>query len=339
MVDTQPANAIDDTMNEDEILEADVKDVGDDEISALSDECRDSVEVKKTSKSNDKIELKPISIKFKNEKTDVETQQPRAPRPNFFGAPRKPRRNRGQRKNNKSNDGDKQVELVKEENSEKIDGMTGDTATSNFPTDRKSTKQQEMQSKIAPSVKTDPKMKPSDPPRPMTKTGAVKVEQVEDKTALQLSLERIKLGARQLVQGGFISNRHNPRLPGFDTSSKRPRSNKNSPENFPKRSRTYAEVTSDDLVLFISDKESEIDETKAGLLEKGMMKELFSLLDTSPRSATTYHSSSTRFGSLRMVCTDRFSAKWFTETILGMRPPWPGAELVIESAGERKRKR
>ena len=118
-------------------------------------------------------------------------------------------------------------------------------------------------------------------------------------------------------------NPNNPRLPKFHTPGKRPRSNKNSRENFPKRPKTYAEVVSDDLVLFISERGKEIDEAKAGLLEQALMKELLSFLEANPTSAPTYHSSSTRFGSLRMVCADKFSRRGLREPLVKCAPRGP----------------
>lgn len=139
--------------------------------------------------------------------------------------------------------------------------------------------------------------------------------------AIKRTIERVKLGGLQIVQGDFKVNPYNPRLPSFETSSKKPRSNKNSPENFPKRSRTYAEVISDDLVMFISERGREIDVTKAGLLEKALMKELLCFIEANPTLAPTYYPSSTRFGSLCMVCADRISALWFTRTVSEIQTP------------------
>lgn len=121
-------------------------------------------------------------------------------------------------------------------------------------------------------------------------------------------------------------------------NTKRPLSKNNSPENFPKRIKTFAEVLSDDLILFISDRDNVIDDDKAGKLEKSMMEEFFKFVSTNPKTAPTYHHSSVRFGTLRMMCSDKFSADWFTKTIRDMPPPWIGANLEVVSAATRKQK-
>lgn len=117
---------------------------------------------------------------------------------------------------------------------------------------------------------------------------------------------------------------------------KRQRSTQNSPNsdvdssNKPKRPKTFANVVADDLKLQISNKGEIINDVQLNLIESKLMDELNNFLTTSPTSVPTFHTSSFRFGILKLICTDKFSAQWIQNVVNNMPPLWEGAELEID---------
>lgn len=116
---------------------------------------------------------------------------------------------------------------------------------------------------------------------------------------------------------------------------KRQRSAQNSPNesndqsNRPKKQRTVAEVVAEDLKLQISNNPSGIGDSHLPIIESKLMDELDKYLATNPTSVPTF-TSSFRYGTLRMFCSDVFSAEWITRTINEMTPPWDGANITCE---------
>lgn len=118
-------------------------------------------------------------------------------------------------------------------------------------------------------------------------------------------------------------------------NTKRQRNAQNSPNgdvnpsNKPKRPKTFANVVADDLKLQISNKGEIISDVQLNLIESKLMEELNNYLTSSPTSVPTFHTSSFRFGILKLICTDKFSAQWIENVVNNMPPLWEGAELEI----------
>lgn len=132
-----------------------------------------------------------------------------------------------------------------------------------------------------------------------------------------------------------FGNRYNKPKPSVDDTTaqvsktpKRQRSAQSTPENKPKRQRTFVNVVSDDLIFFIVDKLNGISVAQAGLLKNSLMAELDNFLDTEPKTAPTFHLGAIRYGKLKVICA--FSAQWLNETVLIMAPQWKDANLMIE---------
>ena len=181
-MDAQSSNTLNDAEIVDTNLENELSDGGSDEVSVLSDEYRDSVEVKETSHLNNKADGKLISVYFKNDQ--VETQQPRAPRPSFFGAPRKPRRNRGQRKNKKSSGGQTEVDG--------IDGKANDLATSIDPPKENPSSLRDSKTTNVPANETNQKTDSRRSSQTADSADANLQAPVTDVSAIKRTIERVK---------------------------------------------------------------------------------------------------------------------------------------------------
>lgn len=99
-------------------------------------------------------------------------------------------------------------------------------------------------------------------------------------------------------------------VPNIAGTPKRQRSAQTTPINQPKKPRTFADVVMDDLKILIVNKTDAITPDLLELLETSLMDELERYLATSPVSVPTYHTSTFRFGTLKLICTDSFSAEW-----------------------------
>lgn len=323
----------------------------DQDVSELSDECGDKKvkEVVTHANNSKELNLNNDFASLKVKQSSEETLPPRAPHSLFLGRPNdKPRRNRGSRKktnksNNSISDKTSQVSKPAPNKTSQSDDPTSKQHDIASNTDNKKSQlaehNQDSSTKPVASVN-----QPSTPANRKTSKIAKKNVDAANTVAKGQSVTFNDLLEMYGSNPGINhpSQPWNQRRGDFSKpeksiQSKRPLSNKNSPENMPKRSKTYAEVLTDDLVLFITDKSGAFDETKSQTLERKLMEKFFNYLSTNPRVAPTYHSSSIRFGSLKMLCTDRFSAEWFTRVINELPAPWEGAILEIESADFRKK--
>lgn len=114
---------------------------------------------------------------------------------------------------------------------------------------------------------------------------------------------------------------------------KRQRSAQSTPENQnrPKRPRTFANIVADNLKLQIVNTTNGINSDQLELIEAKLMKELEKLMDdTTSSSFPTFHTSSFRYGVLKLICTDSFSANWIKNTVENMPPLWDGANLKVK---------
>lgn len=278
------ANAAD-AIIEDLNLNTDSEEVGDDAISVLSDECEDGKveEVKAMSHDTDKMELIQNSIHFKVNRTSEATLPSREPRPLFLGRPDKKRRNRGSRKNKKQpNVQNNGSGLPQSRNSnESHDANDPNSKNNNI---EMVTSQQDVSNKMqtVSNESTEPmestENQPATPNRKMVKISRPPANptQGNPKTkpnALAALIEKYGSHHKGIAHENqpwnarfTASNQHAPRQP------KRPLSKNNSPANNSKRQRTFADVLSDDLILFITDKNGDIDDDKAGKLEKKLME-------------------------------------------------------------------
>lgn len=227
-----------------------------------------------------------------------ETQHTRAPRPLFMGPTRKNRRSRGARKNTKNSANHQTENANGSEPNQMVNACQSDTNHSK--SDNQST----------------PTAEAMDTKEPENKLRTWATKMIETATDGQPANQQ------QAVEP--------PNTP------KRVRSAQTSPNvadtgvpNQPKKQRTFADVVTDDLKLQIINKTDEITETQLNLIETSLMSELDKHLETLPSSVPRYHTSSFRYGILKLICSDAFSAEWIKGVIESMPPLWEGAALEI----------
>ncbi|KAJ6646788.1 hypothetical protein Bhyg_02002 [Pseudolycoriella hygida] len=115
-----------------------------------------------------------------------------------------------------------------------------------------------------------------------------------------------------------------------DQSSKRQRSNENSPagEN-PRKQRKFVDVAKDDLKLMIIDEDKQMDIDQAGIVETLLHNLMDEYLASNPRKCPTFHDLKFFGGNLRLICADLFSKKWIETSFSAITPPWEGATLKL----------
>lgn len=267
----------------------------------------DEVNVNSQNKNIDKLLKK--SCFFKPKSTIEETLPVRAPRPLFMGPPAKYRRARGSRKNAKKN------ETVNERSNSNVDVNKQTASVTTVGTSAVS------------GMKTsngDRQLNANEIGGPQTTTSTESVAVARNADSND---SKHIFGNRKSIDNNKSDNTN------VVTNSKRQRSAQSTPENKPKRQRTFADVVSFDLKFFIMDKEKGISDVQAGLLEISLMDELDKFLATKPETAPKFHTGASRNGLIKIICVDSFSALWLKEAVLMMTPPWEGASLSIEEIG------